>query len=207
MNSKNITNNQESLSEVYGETTFGTELEGIKNGHLIFKIDANNNSDSFNFISKNSYQSNQFNNLMTLKSNGKIGINNKNPEYNLDINGSMRIKDNNTNSTIKFLDNDGSLGGKLVFQNNSICINNNNDDNIINFGCNSEKNIGINTNNPTNKLDINSDSIRLRLESSEPNSNTPGNKGEIRWNKDNIYICLGKDGLTYKWKKAPLFDI
>jgi len=207
MNSQNLTNNQDSLSQVSGSTNFGTELEGIKNGHLIFRIDANDESDSFNFISKNTYQSNDFNNILSLKSNGKIGVNNKNPEYNLDINGSLRIKDVNTKSTIKFLDNDGTLGGKLIYKNNSMNFTNNNDQEILTLNCNSNKNVGINTNQPTNKLDINGDSIRIRLESSPPNNNTIGNKGEIKWNQDNIFICLGLDGLTYKWKKIPLSDI
>ena len=205
MNSKNIINNQESLSEVSGETNFGTELEGIKNGHLVFRIDANNESDSFNFISKNTYKTNEYKNIMSLKSNGKIGINNNNPEYNLDINGSLRIKDENTKSTINFLDNDGTLGSKLVYKNDCINFTNKNDEDILTLGGDFDKNIGINTNNPTNKLDINRNSIRLRLESAEPDKNTIGHKGEIRWNTDNIFICLGIDGLNYKWKKAPLF--
>ena len=84
---------------------------------------------------------------------------------------------------------------------------NNQNEEVLNILCDNTKKIGINTNQPTSVLDINSNSIRIRDDSTTPTSSTVGEKGEIRWNQDALYICNGFDGTNYKWKKANLVDI
>ena len=208
MNSKDLKDNQDSLTAVSGDTNFGTELSGIDNGHLLFTLNSNDEKDSFNFVAKKQYQNDNYSNLLSIKSNGNIGINNNDPSYNLDINGKLRIKsENESKSTINFLDLDGTLASKITYQNNNLLFNNKNDNSILTLLCDDTKKVGINNNDPTSQLDINGNSIRIRVESSEPNSSTIGEKGEIRWSQEAIYLCLGLDGTSYKWKKALLQDL
>tara|TARA_B100000989_G_scaffold290215_1_gene263069 strand:- start:598 stop:1251 length:654 start_codon:yes stop_codon:yes gene_type:complete len=60
--------------------------------------------------------------------------------------------------------------------------------------------VGINTNNPAHILDINGDTIRLRNQRTIPNSNTLGEPGEICYDANYLYICVGVD----TWKRIPL---
>jgi hypothetical protein len=60
--------------------------------------------------------------------------------------------------------------------------------------------VGINTNNPAQILDINGDTIRLRNQRTIPNSNTLGEPGEICYDANYLYICIGID----TWKRIPL---
>ena len=56
MNSKDLKDNQDSLTAVSGDTNFGTELSGIDNGHLLFTLNSNDEKDSFNFVAKKQNQ-------------------------------------------------------------------------------------------------------------------------------------------------------
>ena len=193
---------------ISGTTEFGTQISGKKFGHLAFSIDANNPTDSFNFISKNHFSETKTDsNLLTIKSDGKVGINNSSPEYDLDICGKLRIKPKNNKSTIKFLDLDSSVKGSLTYKDNYLSFTNQSSEEVLNIFCDNSKKIGINTNTPTSSLDINSNSIRLRQSSDVPDSNTVGERGEIIWSEDAIYLCLGFNGTHYKWKKSVLADV
>lgn len=67
-------------------------------------------------------------------------------------------------------------------------------------------NLGIGVNDPSTKLDINGNSIRVRSASS-PASNADGYTGEMRWDSNYIYICTNGDGPgggTDTWKRSPL---
>ncbi|MCM8807570.1 MAG: hypothetical protein NC926_06470 [Candidatus Omnitrophica bacterium] len=61
-------------------------------------------------------------------------------------------------------------------------------------------NVGIGTTSPTAKLDINSDTIRLRNSKTPPTSGSSGNKGDIAWDSDYLYVCVD----TNTWKRIPL---
>tara|TARA_B100001063_G_C16589244_1_gene464767 strand:- start:180 stop:833 length:654 start_codon:yes stop_codon:yes gene_type:complete len=63
-----------------------------------------------------------------------------------------------------------------------------------------ENKVGINTSSPTQILDINGDTIRLRNQRTIPNSNTLGEPGEICYDANYLYICIGID----TWKRLPL---
>lgn len=61
-------------------------------------------------------------------------------------------------------------------------------------------NLGIGTNAPTNRLDVNDDSIRVRTAQTPATAGDAGNQGEIAWDADYIYVCVASD----TWKRAAL---
>jgi hypothetical protein len=65
---------------------------------------------------------------------------------------------------------------------------------------NSSGNVGIGTDDPTNALDVNSDSIRVRTSQTPATASATGNQGEIAWDADYIYICVA----TNTWKRVAV---
>ena len=65
---------------------------------------------------------------------------------------------------------------------------------------NSAGNLGINTTSPTEKLDVNSDKIRLRNSNTPSSASSTGNKGEICYDSNYLYICVA----TNTWKRISL---
>lgn len=61
-------------------------------------------------------------------------------------------------------------------------------------------NVGIGTNQPDSKLDVNGDSIRIRESKTPASANSPGNQGDMAWDENYIYICVAKD----TWKRSEL---
>lgn len=61
-------------------------------------------------------------------------------------------------------------------------------------------NVGIGTPLPTEKLDINSDSIRLRIPQTPVNPTSMGDQGQITWDSGYIYVCI----LTNTWVRTAL---
>ena len=64
----------------------------------------------------------------------------------------------------------------------------------------SSGNIGLFTNSPTAKLDINANTIRLRTARTVTNSTDIGNQGDICWDSNYLYICVA----TNTWKRVAL---
>ena len=60
--------------------------------------------------------------------------------------------------------------------------------------------VGINTKSPSQILDIDGDTIRLRSQRTIPTSNTFGEAGEICYDANYIYICIATD----TWKRIAL---
>ena len=60
--------------------------------------------------------------------------------------------------------------------------------------------VGIGTSDPTNALDVNSDSIRVRTSQTPATAGATGNQGEIAWDADYIYICVA----TNTWKRVAI---
>lgn len=198
-------------NSIFGDSNFGSSIKGQDYGHIVFELNANDNNDSFNFITKNYFQntSPNYNNLLTIKADGKVGINTNNPSKQLEINGDLRISnDTPSNTTIKFIDSNNFVQNQLILQNNYLSFQNSNNIDLITLS-NTSNNIGINNNNPTCCLDINDNKIRVRQSTETPTINTPGEEGEIRWNNNAIYICTGyrSTDSTYIWKKADLHSI
>lgn len=61
-------------------------------------------------------------------------------------------------------------------------------------------NLGIGTTSPTNLLDVNSNSIRLRTARTPASATATGNAGEICWDASYIYVCTA----TNTWRRAAL---
>ena len=51
-------------------------------------------------------------------------------------------------------------------------------------------NVGIQTNGPTARLDINADTMRLRTARTPASASAAGNAGDICWDADYLYICI-----------------
>ena len=61
-------------------------------------------------------------------------------------------------------------------------------------------NVGIGTTAPTEKLDINSDAIRIRTASTPASASATGAVGEIRWDSSYMYVCTA----TNTWKRSAI---
>ncbi|WP_055105667.1 hypothetical protein [Paenibacillus ihumii] len=64
----------------------------------------------------------------------------------------------------------------------------------------SDGNIGVGTNDPQSKLDVNGNGITIREPKTPASSKAPGNKGDIAWDENYIYVCVAKD----TWKRMEL---
>jgi len=60
--------------------------------------------------------------------------------------------------------------------------------------------VGIGTGSPTEKLDINSDAIRIRTAQTPASAGATGTTGMICWDADYIYICVATD----TWKRVAI---
>ena len=61
-------------------------------------------------------------------------------------------------------------------------------------------NLGLNTVNPTARLDINDDTMRLRSSKTPASVSAIGNTGDMCWDSDYMYICVS----TNSWKRTSL---
>jgi len=61
-------------------------------------------------------------------------------------------------------------------------------------------NVGIGTTEPSAKLDVNSDILRLRTAKTPASAGAAGNAGDICWDADYIYVCVA----TNSWKRAAI---
>ena len=60
--------------------------------------------------------------------------------------------------------------------------------------------VGIGTDSPTQKLDIDSSGIRIRDDKTPASASATGSKGEIVWDSNYVYVCVA----TNTWKRASL---
>ena len=58
-------------------------------------------------------------------------------------------------------------------------------------------NVGIQTNSPTARLDINADTMRLRTARTPASASAAGNAGDICWDASYLYICTA----TNTWRR------
>lgn len=64
----------------------------------------------------------------------------------------------------------------------------------------SDGNVGIATTAPTQLLDINSDSIRVRTAKTPSSSSDTCDQGQIAWDTDYVYVCVSAN----TWKRSAL---
>jgi len=60
--------------------------------------------------------------------------------------------------------------------------------------------LGLNTNAPTARLDVNANTIRVRTARTISTSSSTGNVGDIAWDASYVYVCVA----TNTWKRAAL---
>lgn len=84
-----------------------------------------------------------------------------------------------------------------------------NSSNAVNFNVNSSGylgidgnggRVGIETNSPTEALDINSDTIRIRTSKTPASSSDTCDQGEVVWDSSYIYVCTA----TNTWRRSTL---
>jgi hypothetical protein len=61
-------------------------------------------------------------------------------------------------------------------------------------------NVGIGTTAPTQKLDINDDSIRVGTAKTPASATATGTQGQIAWDADYVYVCVATD----TWKRTAI---
>lgn len=64
----------------------------------------------------------------------------------------------------------------------------------------SDGNVGIATSAPTQKLDVNDSSIRIRTANTPASATATGTQGQIAWDANYVYVCVA----TNTWKRAAL---
>ena len=136
---------------------------------------------------------------MTIANDGNVGIGNPSPQYKLDISGTTGI-DVGSNFgdvplTINVPSNQSALISRIAKGGSVI--------NVVD----GDGNVGIGTFNPTGKLDVNGNDIRIRTSQTPASSSADGYTGEIAWDSNYIYICVSGDGPgggTDSWKRAAL---
>lgn len=61
-------------------------------------------------------------------------------------------------------------------------------------------NVGVGTTSPTEKFDVNSDTMRLRTAKTPASASDTCDQGEIAWDADYVYVCVA----TNTWKRSGL---
>lgn len=64
----------------------------------------------------------------------------------------------------------------------------------------SDGNIGIGTDEPDTKLDVNGDKLRIREKHTPASSKEPCSQGQMAWDDQYVYVCVAKDS----WKRTEL---
>lgn len=139
---------------------------GIYTDNPIEKIHLNDNVKISGGITGNIlsiHKNNTLNSVFNINSSGLIGINNNNPEYSLDIkssNADWAQKINNTNTNLYFANNSGNGilidTGDIIDNTYNLMLKNNNK---TLFKVQNDGKIGINTNIPTEILDVMGDNL------------------------------------------------
>lgn len=60
--------------------------------------------------------------------------------------------------------------------------------------------VGVGTNSPTQKLDVNDSSIRIRTSNTPASATATGTAGQVAWDANYVYVCVA----TNTWKRAAL---
>ena len=94
--------------------------------------------------------------------------------------------------------------GNIVFNeggdaNSDVRIEGDTDQNLL-FTDASADMVGIGTNAPTSKLDINSDNVRIRTAKTPASATATGTQGQVCWDTSYIYVCTA----TNTWKRSAL---
>lgn len=61
-------------------------------------------------------------------------------------------------------------------------------------------NIGVGTNDPDTKLDVNGDKLRIREKYTPASSSAPCSQGQMAWDDQHVYVCVAQNS----WKRTEL---
>ena len=201
----------------FGTSTYRITLDG-KSGGGYFKIGTTSNDDSLAnfgaFSSSFVLDTTQVNGFvfkhngaekMRLNSSGNLGIGTTSPAEDLHIkdNGDVSIALENQSDTSGnywklWQDNwDGSttFTFNIDYGTTNVIKAKTTGDVTVPTG-----NLGIGTTSPTEKLDINSDGIRVRTAQTPASASAAGDQGQICWDANYVYVCVA----TNTWKRAAL---
>jgi hypothetical protein len=143
---------------------------------------------------------------------GNVGIGNTNPQNKLEVNGFITESTDSgttywnvvTQQDIGYASNQVPLNqylGQLAFLDdfspNGLRREGGGSDDVV---VDSNGNVGIGTDAPTQSLDINSDSIRLRTAKTPSSATDTGEAGQICWDADYVYVCVA----TNTWKRSAI---
>jgi len=64
----------------------------------------------------------------------------------------------------------------------------------------SDGNVGIGTDEPDTKLDVNGDKLRIREKHTPKSSTEPCSQGQMAWDDQYVYVCVAQDN----WKRTEL---
>lgn len=135
---------------------------------------------------------------------GRVGIGTSSPleplhVENINADLLLRSTSNTGNSRVFFGDPSSNVAGQLLYAHNGnfLAIVTNGGEKVR---INSTGNVGIGTTAPTNLLDVNADSIRVRTAQTPASASAAGNQGEIAWDADYIYVCTATD----TWKRVAI---
>ena len=136
--------------------------------------------------------------------NNRVGIGTSNPVEPLhvvNVNADVLLSSTSSigNSRIYFGDPDSNTAGQILYAHSDdslrLVVNGTEKVRIDSSG-----DVGIATSNPTQKLDVNDDSIRVRTAKTPSSASDTGTTGQIAWDADYIYVCTA----TNTWKRVAI---
>lgn len=162
------------------------------NGDMAYGYSVGYNGTTNNFEIKrhsNNVSGNEV--LIANRNTGDIGIKTASPEADLHIYGG---NSGQTFSNVTFaVENDGSSDSFYAFQ--AATAGGGKSFSITNGG-----KVGIGTSSPTEALDVDGTSIRLRQSLTPSSASDVGVTGQIAWDANYIYVCVATD----TWKRAAI---
>jgi hypothetical protein len=150
---------------------------------------------------------------MRITSSGSVGIATVSPQATLDVGGTSNATDRsirvggtgnvygqlsvNTAAGVAQLTagNVGAAGSALAI--NTAATNGNETERLR---ITSDGYVGIATSTPTQRLDVNDSSIRIRTANTPATAAATGSTGQIAWDSNYVYVCVA----TNTWKRAAL---